>query len=36
MLHMGGGGFDGTLVTGLGGASNQIPTSPTTHLHLDT
>jgi hypothetical protein len=25
----GGGGFDGTLVTGLGGASNQIPTSPT-------
>ena len=29
MLHMGGGGFDGTLVTGLGGASNQIPTSPT-------
>jgi Tannase and feruloyl esterase len=29
MLQMGGGGFDGTLVTGLGGASNQIPTSPT-------
>src|SRR5204862_145914 len=29
VLHMGGGGFDGTLVTGLGGASNQIPTSPT-------
>src|SRR5262245_39972510 len=29
MLQLGGGGFDGTLVTGLGGASNQIPTSPT-------
>ena len=29
VLHMGGGGFDGTLVNGLGGASNQIPTSPT-------
>jgi feruloyl esterase len=29
LLQMGGGGFDGTLVTGLGGASNQIPTSPT-------
>jgi feruloyl esterase len=29
MLQMGGGGFDGTLVTGLGGASNQIPTAPT-------
>jgi hypothetical protein len=29
VLHMGGGGFDGTLVTGLGGASNQIPASPT-------
>ena len=29
ILQMGGGGFDGTLVTGLGGASNQIPSSPT-------
>src|SRR5437773_2052659 len=29
VLQMGEGGFDGTLVTGLGGASNQIPTSPT-------
>jgi len=29
LLQMGGGGFDGTLVTGLGGASNQIPASPT-------
>jgi len=29
VLQMGGGGFDGTLVTGLGGASNQIPTAPT-------
>ena len=29
LLQMGGGGFDGTLVTGLGGASNQVPTSPT-------
>ena len=29
MLQMGGGGFDGTLVTGLGGASNQIPAAPT-------
>ncbi|HYS25981.1 MAG TPA: tannase/feruloyl esterase family alpha/beta hydrolase [Vicinamibacterales bacterium] len=29
MLQMGGGGFDGTLVTGLGGASNQVPASPT-------
>ena len=29
MLQMGGGGFDGTLVTGLGGAPNQIPTSST-------
>jgi len=29
MLQMGGGGFDGTLVSGLGGASNQIPTSAT-------
>jgi tannase/feruloyl esterase len=29
ILQMGGGGFDGALVTGLGGASNQIPTSPT-------
>src|ERR1041385_316539 len=29
ILQMGGGGFDGTLVTGLGGASNQIPASPT-------
>jgi feruloyl esterase len=29
LLQMGGGGFDGTLVTGLAGASNQIPTSPT-------
>ena len=29
MLQMGGGGFDGSLVTGLGGSSNQLPTSPT-------
>ncbi len=29
VLQMGGGGFDGTLVTGLGGASNQTPTTPT-------
>jgi len=29
LLQMGGGGFDGTLVNGLGGASNQIPSSPT-------
>ena len=29
LLQMGGGGFDGTLVTGLGGASNQMPASPT-------
>jgi len=29
VLQMGGGGFDGTLVTGLGGASQQIPTAPT-------
>ena len=29
LLQMGGGGFDGTLVTGLGGASNQIPASAT-------
>lgn len=29
ILHMGGGGFDGTLVTGLGGASNQIPAAAT-------
>lgn len=29
ILQMGGGGFDGTLVTGLGGASNQMPTAPT-------
>ena len=28
VLQMGGGGFDGTLVTGLAGASQQIPTSP--------
>jgi len=28
LLQMGGGGFDGVLVTGLGGSSNQIPTSP--------
>jgi feruloyl esterase len=26
---MGGGGFDGAVVTGLGGASNQVPTAPT-------
>src|SRR2546427_4306641 len=29
MLQMGGGGFDGTLVTGLGGVSNQPPSAPT-------
>ncbi|HXD20300.1 MAG TPA: tannase/feruloyl esterase family alpha/beta hydrolase [Vicinamibacterales bacterium] len=29
LLQMGGGGFDGTLVTGLGGASNQVPAAPT-------
>ncbi len=29
VLQMGGGGFDGTLVTGLGGASNQVPAAPT-------
>jgi feruloyl esterase len=29
LLQMGGGGFDGTLVTGLAGASQQIPTDPT-------
>ncbi|HVH25273.1 MAG TPA: tannase/feruloyl esterase family alpha/beta hydrolase [Vicinamibacterales bacterium] len=28
-LQMGGGGFDGSVVTGLGGASNQVPTAPT-------
>ena len=32
--QMGGGGFDGTLVTGLAGASNQIPTSPTARAGL--
>jgi hypothetical protein len=29
LLQMGGGGFDGTLVTGLGGVSNQAPSTPT-------
>src|SRR5438093_565945 len=29
LLQMGGGGFDGTLVTGLGGVSNQAPSAPT-------
>ena len=29
LLQMGGGGFDGTLVTGLGGVSNQVPAAPT-------
>jgi hypothetical protein len=28
-LQMGGGGFDGAVVTGLGGASNQVPTAAT-------
>ncbi len=28
-LQMGGGGFDGSVVTGLGGASNQVATAPT-------
>jgi hypothetical protein len=29
VLQMGGGGYDGTLVTGLGGVSNQVPSAPT-------
>ena len=29
MLQMGGGGYDGSLVTGLGGSSNQLPSAPT-------
>jgi pimeloyl-ACP methyl ester carboxylesterase len=29
LLQMGGGGFDGAVVTGLTGASNQVPTDPT-------
>ena len=29
LLQLGGGGFDGTLVTGLGGVSNQSPSAPT-------
>lgn len=29
MLQLGGGGYDGSLVTGLGGAPNQVPARPT-------
>ena len=29
MLQMGGGGYDGSLVTGVGGSSNQLPSAPT-------